>query len=361
MNLSFFNAQKSRIGLDFERIHVKIDVLMADKVFYDSIVGLLIHNYWSIYNYVDEAVINSFGKTLKLNEAMQVEYDNMIELFPLIKQIKRQKHKSRDDLVLMGQYKSLLESCRNSLLLNRQIKLQKHDLYEIAHFNKEGVLSVEVMDLRVKENTEHPHIKAISNIILHRESYFSVHEEIYKIFKCTTIDDDENDAEIIKISLWNIPPLMHLTFDQMKYCRRDIKHSLDHFKVQLADLNKRLSGIKFNSENMIQIKQLCREFLLPHKAPVANSINESIYLSKLRNSFPEGFNLIFTVCVTSAAKLIDFYVEAKVLEPYMANEIKQQVSKYIDLSTSIIVTFNEQFAPENINEYFERIKENKMH
>jgi hypothetical protein len=121
---------------------------------------------------------------------------------------------------------------------------------------------------------------------------------------------------------------------------------LVHFNEQLKSLTDNLAKLPFGNENHESIKQLCLDKLNDILETVQTAIDESIYISYLNNQLSSGHRLKFCLGITSAENLINYYEKIKCTEPYMATEIKQQLSRHIPLNTSYVFSYNEVYKTE---------------
>ena len=75
--------------------------------------------------------------------------------------------------------------------------------------------------------------------------------------------------------------------------------------------------------------------------PVQQAIDESLYLSKIKNNSPANYGLTFCLGIGSAETIVDFYQKNEIVEPYEANEIKNRISRHINLKSTYIFTYFE--------------------
>jgi len=75
--------------------------------------------------------------------------------------------------------------------------------------------------------------------------------------------------------------------------------------------------------------------------PVQQAIDESIFLSKSKNNYPENYGLTFCLGIAPAETIINYYQQNKIIEPFEANELKTRISRHINLKSTNIFTYFE--------------------
>jgi len=143
--------------------------------------------------------------------------------------------------------------------------------------------------------------------------------------------------------------LESLSYTQLKYTREDFKPALLPFKLNLKELSDEIFSIPFLPENRSQLKQLSRDNLMHLTEPIQQAINASLYISQIKNSSAENTGLRFCMGIASAETLIGYFEKTKTVLPYVAEEIRQQTARHIDLKSSYLFAYFE-ILNDNLND-----------
>lgn len=190
-------------------------------------------------------------------------------------------------------------------------------------------------DYSQKDNKEHVLIPEITKVLINRHEIMAFHESVEQMYSHVDYYEMETDMiDFIKIPLWDMPFLDELAYKQLKYTRNNLQPAMAPFKIKLQEFWDEINTIQFIDENMEQLKHLCQSKLHPFVQPLQQTINESLYISQIRNKSENNNKLTMCLGITSADKLIQYYEKVETILPYVASEIKQQVSRYMDLKAA---------------------------
>ncbi len=350
MKINFYNREPSKIPHDYERYCLHPLIILADRVMYCSISGCLMFVYLDIETWTDEMIFTAFGNTFKDDpEDVKIAEDVKV-LYLLVKKIRTIKHKDKGAMLILGNFNSIIRTFKKALIAFQVEQLEDHSLLELVPFVADEVLKLRPLYFIEDTTKEDEFIQEISNTLTERKNILALDFMVDGIFRFTTLDLKEKKAsDFIKIPLWEFPPFIGLDYAKIKYTRENLILPLAPFKTMLKELSEQLFGIRFLPENMLKIKQLCNDKLSLLIAPVQKSIDESIYLSQLKNNLPDKFNMKFCLGIASAETIVNYYEKIDVILPYVAAEIKQQISKHIDLKATYVFTYFELNSPEKDN------------
>ena len=197
------------------------------------------------------------------------------------------------------------------------------------------------------DNQEHKYIKDIANVLINRENILLLDQYIEEIFPYSKLPSfDKASNGFIKIPLWDFPFIKGLSYLELKYTKEELKQILVPFKSGLKELSEQLSVLSYSEDNFTQIEQIVKDKILNDIAPIQLSINESLYLCKLRNQ--QGDKSKFKLClgISSAENIVSFYEKAEILLPYVANETKQNLIKHMDINTCSVFMYYEIHYPD---------------
>ncbi len=346
MKIHIYNSQTSKYRLIYESNSLHPNLLIADTIMNCGTAGDTLSLHYSLPEMSDSAVVNYYVKVYCKEEEMQDFAMKITNACTMAKKAVKLKSKDKETMLFLGKYKSLVSSLKKEILAKDEYFLSFYNLIELTPYVDNNVLDVNHLYYFDEPNTEKLIIKEILNSIKDREAILSLEKSVDTIFKSSLFDSvDTEDCDFIKIPMWDIPPCYLLPYIQLNYTRENLKPALVPFKAKLKELSKELFNIKWRQENFQQIKQLCTEKLSEQLAPVQKSIDESLYLSPLKYQYPKFENIKFCLGITSAENLVNYYEKNEIVEPYVASEIKHQLSRYIDLQSTYVFSYVEIELP----------------
>ena len=252
-----------------------------------------------------------------------------------LKEIVPKMHNAKKITMLKHSISCLKKEFKQHLRDNINETYEFNKIQECVPFNKEGIFIMKSFDYSQKDNKEHVLISEITKVLINRLEIMAFHESVEQMYSHVDYNEMETDMiDFIKIPLWDMPFLDELTYKQLKYTRNDLQPAMAPFKIQLQEFWDEIVTIQFVDENMEQLKHLCQSKLQPFVQPIQQAINESLYISQIRNKSENNNKLTMCLGITSADKLIQYYEKVETILPYVASEIKQQVSRYMDLKAA---------------------------
>ena len=213
---------------------------------------------------------------------------------------------------------------------------------ELVNFAEEETWELDFLDFMDDSNHEDYYIPKIVDSILDIEEILSFDNCVDELFSHTLLTSNQNKTtDFIKIPLWKLPPLHQMTNAQLTYTSKEFKSILADFQKQLVLLSADLLKTTFSEKNGSLIKEKCADQLLHFVQPIQTSINDSLYISQYKNKFSTTEGITLCLGITSATNLINYFEKTSVVKPYVASEIKQQLSRHIDLNSTHIFAYYE--------------------
>ncbi len=329
---------------------IHTNILLADSFMFGvdkSWADLLLEdiNKWS-----SAKIYEKFKDVFKTDDRLYQVMEDYDLLHKGIKIINTVKHKTKPMIRQIAYHKSVVNNFKQELIFHRNVLLEHNKVTELMPFIDEDIWKLTLIDFENKTNQQDVLISEISNTLSKRENIFSFDKSIDKLFTFTLFDSMEIAAcDFIKIPLWDFPFLESLKYLQLKYTRDDLKACIKPFHSQLKELMEEIFPISFVIENQLQLKQLIKSKLHPLIDSIQQSINESLYVSQTKNSLPKNTGLKFCAGIASAETMINYFKETQTVLPYVADEIKQQTGRHINLKASYVFTYFEVHIDENEN------------
>ncbi len=340
MNISIFDSEESEI--EFEH---KFDNLQSMIFIADTLV-LWVNAAWAnmftldVETLADEQLLAYNLSLYKNNKKSVEEFESVGQFLKSAKKVKKIKLKSKEGLYVFNRYMTGIKLMKNSMTFVHKGFVKFHQLEELYPFVGDGIWQVPFVDYINDPKKEDVFIQPICEKMQQRDNLFVLDEKLEDFYLHSILEAPENTAcDFIKIPLWEIQLAKELTYNQIKYTRDDLQPALLPFKTNLKELSEALIGINFLPENMARIKQLCGEKLLEHIAPVQQSLNDSLYLSHLRNQSAENTDSKLFLGIASAEMLLNYFDKIKLVQPYVISEIKQRLARHFDLKASCIFSY----------------------
>ncbi|MEI8203746.1 MAG: hypothetical protein WCH34_12070 [Bacteroidota bacterium] len=264
------------------------------------------------------------------------------ETIPLIKKISRVKHKDRKSILLIEQYKTGIKLFKGSLVKGKEGYSNHFLITELLPFIDEKIWELNALDFMNNKKKEDVYIQPLSKSIIEREALMGLDFMIEQLYNFANFDTPANDCiDFIKIPLWRFPFTEKLNNAQINHSRNQLQPVVSQFKTHLKELSDAIFPLSFSTENLSEIKQLCHNKLIRHIAPVQQTIDESLYLIQAKKQFSENDGSTLCLGIASVETIINYFEKTETILPYVAEEIKQQVSRHFSLSSSMLFSYFE--------------------
>ncbi|MEI8201589.1 MAG: hypothetical protein WCH34_01160 [Bacteroidota bacterium] len=348
MQINLYNKEDSKIKSNWEFYMMSPCLLIADKVMFNSVTAISLMMYIDIDNWNEKMILLMYKQTFHDDK---VALENMAFLdknMPLITKIKQQKHKDKNAVILLHNFKSGIDILKKRIKDYLEFHLRNSDFFQLIPFVLKDIIELRQIDAYIDKMKENVYIPEIFNDIIQRKHLLLLHQSINELFTFTTPEStEEGSFDFVKITLWDLPPIKGLTYEQLKYTREDLQAALAPFKSDVEALFVQLAGLPWTNENINPIKQLCLEKLMPHKTSVQQTIDQSIYLMMLKNKFPSHYKIRCCMGISSAETVLNFYEKNEMVLPYVANELKQQIGRNMDLKSTYPFIYFEIYGKKN--------------
>jgi hypothetical protein len=335
MKISYYNRYYSKIAGVHDSSCIPLDILIADQVNLCSLSADFMAAYAEIDQISPNSIALSMESSFPEDEETLLFAKEVRETWRTIKMINALKHKSRFDLLYLGKFKSFVSDVRKGMREHCENFLLQYHLYELMPFIEEKVLEVQKLEWDENPKRDSNFIKSIGDCIKNHKDILCLDEIIEDLFAFSILAENNAEAPaFVKLTLWNFPPIVGLNYNQIKYTRNELQSALHPFKEFLKDLSELLFLIPYSSDNFAKMEELCNEKINEIIPAVQKSIGESLYLSQLKNKFPETVYIQLCLGITSAETIISFYEKSGILLPDLAVQLKEQLLRDIDVKVS---------------------------
>ncbi len=340
MNINIFDSPTSIIP--FHKILINI----RSYIFITETITLNDSSAWANMlnvdlNSISDKMAIDFGKWVYKREKQEYEMICTLEdLLLSLKKIRQVKHKDKSMMLVLGNFNIRMANLKQSLKGTLDLFFDFYKIAELRQFIDDKIWSVPFLSYVPDTKKEDVLLQIYFETFLNRNNIIAMDDKLTEYFTCTMLDEDETTVcDFIKIPLWDIPVAEGLTYNQIKHTRADLKPKMMPFTNDLNELAEAFKTIQFLPKNIQTIKELCRKKLSEHIMPMQQSIDDSLYLSHLRNQSAEDMCSKLFLGIASANMLIDYYEKAEIIQPYVASEIKQRLARHVDLKSCYLFTF----------------------
>ena len=271
-------------------------------------------------------------------------FDKVIANYEMLKneqaKFKSVKNKSKRMLEVINAYNYLVNKLKKEILIQRTKALERSGMKELIPFCENGVWQLVDVDFTENIEKEHVFISEISNTFIEHERFLCLNEDVSTLLRFSSFDSSEDkEFDFIQIPLWEFPFLWGLNFMQLKYTRDNLQLDMVPFNLSLNELSEEIFNIPFNIETQTLLKQICKTRLEDKIEPIQHAIYNSLYVTQVRNKL--GFNphVRFCIGITSVENLINYYEKSETVLPYIADELKTQTARHIDLQSSYVFCY----------------------
>ena len=250
------------------------------------------------------------------------------------------KNIDKIELEFMNRHKSNVNLVRKQFAKYVEDRLRIIKLWELVEFRNEPNWDLQFPLYDYDATHESSYIQALEHFVPSCEYILSFDNVVEQLFTWSDFDQSDHKAfDYIKVPFWKFPLVYDMTFNQLKYTREDLKPLLQKFYTQFYDCLRQLFVMSFLTENHEKIIAIIQDKIMSLKLPIQQAIDNSLYISQLRNKTQGDADLTFNLGITSAETLVDYYQRAEMIEPYVASEIKDRLKRKMNLDATCVFSY----------------------
>ncbi len=340
MKIANLNRMPSTINFQDEALCMYPYTLLAERFYLASSISIEILYYCNIDNFSDDFVLDECLILTLDNPQAQEMYKDIKQKNQFVKKLSQQKNKDRNALNLIGLQRGFMKVVRKTLKTEYVNRLEAIKIFELIEFAEEKCWEIIYPLVNIKDNQEDVYIPALTYAIINNEYILAFGTHVEEIFKPKLIHTPTHQPfDFIKIPLWDFPLFEGIKFKQMKHAQQDLKPALREFTQGLEELKKQLAQLPFTAQNYAEIEDLCQQKIMANAQPVQKAIDNSLYLNQLRNQTPSNTGMKFHFGITTAENIANYFGRTSTIEPYVLSEIKEQLSRHINLQATYIFSY----------------------
>jgi hypothetical protein len=317
-----------------------ITSLLAERILVKSCMSMEFIAFICHEVYNDEVIVKAMKFYFQSNAEWIEQLERIERLMIDNRKIAHRKHKDKLDLIALGKYRSMINVMRKTFSTYLDDRLKHLKLMELVPFIKEKIWDMDFPLFTAVETEEDPYIPELTKTMSEQEYILLFDDVVEEFFTCEDYDVQKNHScDFIKIPLWGFPMFTDVTYPQLKYTRDLMKPVLAGFNDNLKQLTGQLLQMQYTPENQADIKQLCCEKLQSHRQPIQQALDESIYLSRLKNV--TAGNNFFTFClgITSVENIVRYFEKTEIVQPYVVSQIIHQLGRQINVNSTFMFSY----------------------
>ena len=340
MRIAHLNKIKPPASIENEVSSLFLNTILAKHNYVSSTIS------HEIILYIKRDKIKDFLLVQQLQKLIPPSDEFMPTLIDIEANYKRYlkylqlKNKDKKILEFIHRYKSLLNEIRKVYEFYITDRLGHFKVWELVKFYEEPCWELTIPLYDFNEKQESVYIKALEEIISSKIYILSFDRVVEQLFTFTNFAEiHEPTFDYIKIPLWHFPDVTEMVFAQLKYTHSDLNTALISFNEHYYACLEQLFDISFSKENYQKIVDFVGEEIMPFQESMQQAIDNSLYISQLRNKTQNAAKLIYNLGITSIENLIHYHERAELVEPYVATEMKNRLKRTMNLEATCVFSY----------------------
>jgi hypothetical protein len=270
-------------------------------------------------------------------EAALQEAEKNIEMHKNIEAVKRVKHKTKEDIVLIHRAQTIEQQYKKWLN-----EYGAWVLKSIYVFNWLELMDKEIMELgghwfyHETSDDEDSLIPEISKSIMDKEEFLLVDGIIGTYIKESALEENKKDGLFSKEPKMFSFPLVDILYgkdiskENLAVLRKDTLNKLNGISVKMDEFKASLHHEEFG--DTVKEKTLAfYESLKGERESFQTYVDEHMFIKQVLNSDKDCFRAQLRVGVSSIRTLIHYFEKSKILLPFVANALEKQLEQKMDI------------------------------
>ncbi|MEI6816373.1 MAG: hypothetical protein WCL14_07160 [Bacteroidota bacterium] len=338
MELIIINKEDSEFFPNDELVMVKTALIIAEKVYVIN------------YNFKDLVFYCNFEKmTLKSVMAYYLDTikDSTLEnkdtlltegetMYHELKDLQKFKYKDHLQIVYMNQLEHSLQNLKVQTA-ERDGKILEEDFkMPLIRFYKDKILDIIIHD---------PALYAKAKSIVEQLIETFLDDDIIQFFDEYIILSNEallaHYHVILSKSLFIIPELNSLTYEQLRLVRMEMTNDFKPFYKAVEEMKNEFSKVVFNEENQPFISERTEEILAPYCTMIKDRMENNDYVNQIKNQSDNYAEYELKFCVSTIERVVRFYAESKIITPEEEKEILWNIAVKKPIDTCCFFFYND--------------------
>ncbi len=270
-------------------------------------------------------------------EAALKESEKNIEMHKNIEAIKRIKHKTKEDIVLLHKTHAIENAYKKYLN-----EFGAYVLKNIHVFDWLELMDKEIIELSSNwsyhgtSDAEDGLIPEISKSILDKEEFLLADGIIGTYIQETALEEDKkegllsNEPKIYSVPLVDILYGKDISKENLAVLRKDIQNKLNGISAKMDEFKASLHLEEFGDT----VKEKTLDFydsLKEESASFQTYVDEHMFIKQVLNSDKDCFRAQLRMGVSSIRTMINYFERSKILLPFVAKALEKQLEQNMDI------------------------------
>lgn len=340
MKIAHLNKIKSRITFEYEVTSLYLNTIIGKHNYVSSTISHEILLYVKRDKMDDLSIIKQIKTLIPPNDTFRETLIDMEANHKRYLKYLQLKNKDKRALEYIHRYRNLTGELRKFFTRYLTERLGHFKIWELVQFYNEPCWEVTMPFYDYNEKQESIYIQALEEIISSKIYILSFDRVVEQLFTFANLNETHKPTfDFIKIPLWHFPDVTEMVFAQLKYTHGDLNTALIPFNEHYYECLEQLFDISFSRENYQKIVDLVEGKLIPYQKSMQEVIDNSLYISQLRNKTQNAPQLIYNLGITSVENLIHYYERAELVEPYVATEMKDRLKRTMNLDATCVFSY----------------------
>jgi len=256
-----------------------------------------------------------------------------------IRKLKALKHKDKRALQLINEFKSFIGTMKQIAICELEKIFKNAKLWEwISLFDNETatIFAFKFSD-NFKDNEEDELIGYFHDAFCNSHDFLFLNFYVDQIFNAISIPAPNDvalkadTAAYYHIPLFSFPFHSDITKDNLKIIRAHMQEKMKNISLMTEAFKSEVNQMEFNS----QLNEICCTFyqqISPEIKIMQQHIDNELYFQQVIKSHPAYLEITLNLGVAPVTTIIEYYVKAGTLKPYVADALKRQLSFKTDIN-----------------------------
>lgn len=347
MKLQFVSRVLDINGFYYEGIILKSCYLLSDYILFHSHLGSFFDLINNMKTHDEEFIFKMSIAYMYEKEEFQEIEEQLLRARNIIKIIKKNKVKSKKELVLIQQWNNVVEQHRQVVIENNMNMTEIFGIKQYIDLFDEKILwgTFLLNNYTHEETEEDPLIKYLYDSLYTSDKKFFLNLmpfidqfSIKEINHNTITEIKDSNTEFYTIPLFELPENINLNSVQMKSCRTQFLPKLQSIWKDIDTLNNSIKELSCNLD--VENTLISFSETISGKLVMAQqTINNNLFIRKSINSGNYNSLFSFEMAVCTTATLIKYFEKEGTLLPFVACSLKELIEKTEDLNSYQLVFY----------------------
>ena len=339
MKINFFNRINTNVNMNIEGIYFYYLYLCAEKMKLNSLIPFDVALLEQIDLFTTSQIITCYYafSIPDDHEAALKETKKIIELHKNIDAVKRVKHKSKEQIVLIHRGQALERVYKQYLNEYATNALKIINIFDWLELMDEEIVEFGGhLYYNEKSDKEDSLIPEISKSIMGKEEFLLVDGIIGTYIKETALEEPKKEELFSKETKIFSFPLIYILYgkdiskENLAVLRKNVLNKLNGIFAKIDEFKASLHNEEF--DDIVKEKTLAfYESLKDERESFQTNIDEHMFIKQVLNSDKDCLRAQLRIGVCSIRTLVNYFEKSKILLPFVANALEKQLEQKMDI------------------------------